>query len=222
MAAALQEFEVAIARLTEPLNGQYPRPWITELSNPLSANVFVVGKNQAKGYESSRISHKRHVDALFNRDGESCRRVYDEMTGCRPSPTRQNIDRFRKILAAEGVTRVLETNVVCYATPMSSDLRLPQHRSGALRGTEIFQALLHFVKPKVLIAHGAGTRNTLGNLLGASLPAPPVRSGDPRAAIVEDMKIFTIPSLAPPQWNHWHGWAEQYLANVAKAVVSAL
>jgi len=222
MAAVLEKFEVAITRLTEPLNGQYPRPWMTELGNPLSANVFIVGKNQAKGYESSRISHKRHVDALFNRHGESCRRVYDEMTGCSPSPTRQNIDRFRKMLASEGVRRVLETNVICYATPMGSDLRLPQHRGGALRGTEIFQALLHFVKPKVLIAHGAGTRNTLRKLLAASLPTPPERNGNPRVAIVEDMKIFVIRSLAPPQWNQWHRWAEQYLAKVAKEVASAL
>jgi hypothetical protein len=90
------------------------------------------------------------------------------------------------------------------------------------QNTEIFQALLHFVKPKVLIAHGAGTRDTLGKLLGASLPAPPAGNSKPRAAIAEDMKIFIIPSLAPPKWNHWHDWAEQYLAKVAKAVASAL
>ena len=74
----------------------------------------------------------------------------------------------------------------------------------------------------MLIAHGTGTRDTLGKLLGASLPAPPAANGDPNPAIVEDMKIFIIPSLAPPQWNHWHGWAEQYLAKVAKAAAGAL
>jgi hypothetical protein len=222
MAAVQEEFEVAFSRLTESLNGQYPRPWVTELADPLSANVFIVGKNQAKGYESSRLSHKRHVDALFNRGGESCRRVYDEMTGSKPSPTRQNTDWFRKILASVGITRVLETNVVCYSTPMSSDLRLPEHRGGAPRGTEIFQALLHFVRPKVLIAHGTGTRNTLATLLGASLPAPPAENSDPHPAIVGDMTVFIVPSLAPPQWNRWHGWAEQYLAKVAKAAASAL
>lgn len=222
MAAAQEQFEVAITRLTEPLNGQYPRPWMTELADPSSATVFIVGKNQAKGYESGRLSHKRHVDALFNRSGESCRRVYDEMTGHSPSPTRQNTDRFRKILATEGITRVLETNVVCYSTPMSSELRLPEHRGGTVRGTEIFRALLHFVKPKVLVAHGAGTRDTLSTLLGALLPAPPVGNGDPQPTIVRGMKIFIIPSLAPPQWNQWHSWAEPYLAKVAKAAASAL
>jgi hypothetical protein len=195
---------------------------MTELADPIAANVFIVGKNQAKGYESGHLSHKRHVDALFNRGGESCRRVYDEMTGNSPSPTRQNTDRFRKILASEGVTQVLETNVVCYSTPMSSDLRLPEHRGGTVRGTEIFRALLHFVKPKVLVAHGAGTRDSLAFLLGALLPAPPHENDTPKPAIFQGMTIFVVPSLAPPQWNQWQRWAEPYLAKVAKAAASAL
>lgn len=80
----MSQFEDAIRRLTEPLNGQFPRPWMTELKEPLSANVFIVGKNQAKGYEVGRLTHERHMKALFNRGGESCRRVYDEMTGFSP------------------------------------------------------------------------------------------------------------------------------------------
>ena len=148
--------------------------------------------------------------------------MYDEMTGFRPSPTRQNTDDFRKTLASEGIVRVLETNVVCYSTPMSRDLRLPQHSGGTVRGSEIFQALLHFVKPKVLIAHGAGTRKLLSTFLDASLPAPPVQNGDPQPVTVRDMKIFIIPSLSPPQWYQWHGWAEQYLAKVAKVTARAL
>lgn len=222
MVTGVQEFEVAISRLTEPLNGQFPRPWMTDLSDPLSANLFIVGQNQAKGYESSRLTHTRHIDALFNRAGESCRRLYDEMTGFRPSPTRQNTDRLRKVLASAGITRVLETNVICYSTPMSSDLRLPQHSGGTVRGTEIFLALLHFVKPRILIVHGAGTRDTLAALLSSSLPAPPTANTDPRPTTVGDMSIFVIPSLAPPKWNQWYGWADQYLAKVAKAAAGAL
>ena len=218
----LHEFEAVIARLTEPLNGQFPRPWMTDLTNPLSANVFIVGKNQAKGYGCGHISHKRHVDALFNRSGESCRRVYGEMTGYRPSPTRQNIDYFRSVLAAEGITQVLETNVICYSTPMSSDLRLPNHRGGAVRGTEIFLALLHFVKPKVLVVHGSGTRDTLVKLLKAPLPAPSITNNDPVPSVIGEMSIFVIPSLAPPQWNHWHTQASPYLAKVAIAAASVL
>jgi hypothetical protein len=222
MDTAKDQFETVISRLTEPLNGQYPRPWMTDSTNPLSASLFIVGKNQANGYGVERLTHRRHMDALFNRAGESCRRVYVEMTGFSPSPTRVNIDRFRALLAQEGVVGILETNVVCYSTPMSSDLRLAQHKGGTVRGTDIFRALLHFVKPKVLVAHGAGTRNTLGQLLGVTLPAPPTAPTDPRAEFVGGMKVFVIPSLAPPQWNQWSGWAEPYLTKVAKAVASAL
>jgi hypothetical protein len=216
------QFETAISQLTEPLNGQYPRPWMTDSTNPLSASLFIVGKNQAKGYGVERLTHQRHMNSLFNRAGESCRRVYDEMTGFSPSPTRVNTDRFRAVLAKEGIIGILETNVVCYSTPMSSDLRLPQHTGGTVRGTDIFRTLLHFVKPRVLVAHGSGTRDTLAQLLGAPLPAPPTTSTEPLATVVEGMKVFVIPSLAPPQWNQWSGWAESYLAKVAKAAASAL
>lgn len=216
------DFEDAISKLTEPVNGQYPRPWMTDLTDPLSADVFLVGKNQRNGYETSRLTHERHLAALFNRNGESCRGVYDEMTAHRPSPTRVNADRFRKALAVEGVSRVLETNVVCYSTPMSSDLRLPQHKGGSIRGSNIFLALLHFIQPKVLIAHGTGTRDTLTQLLGSSLPTPPASVTEAQPVIVGALKVFVIPSLAPPQWNQWKNWAEPYLTNVAKAVASAL
>jgi hypothetical protein len=195
---------------------------MTDLTDPLSASLFIVGKNQAKGYESERLSHKRHVDALFNRSGESCRRVYDEMTGFSPSPTRKNTDYFRRVLATAGITRVLETNVICYSTPMSRDLQLPQHRGGAVRGTEIFLALLHFVKPKVLVVHGSGARDTLVTLLGKPLPSPTNTNSDPVATVIGDMSIFVIPSLAPPQWNRWHSWADQYLAKVATAAAGRL
>ena len=222
MSLASEQFENAIVRLTEPLNGQYPRPWMTELADPLSATVFIVGKNQAKGYDADRISHERHLDALFNRSGESCRGLYNEMTGNSPSPTRRNTDRFHSILASHGIARVLETNVVCYSTPMSSALRLAEHRGCSVRGTEIFQTLLHFVRPRVLVAHGAGTRETLSVLLGEALPPVPKEHDEPEPVIVNSLKIFVIPSLAPPQWNQWQGWASPYLDKVARAAASAL
>ena len=216
-----QLFEAAITQLTKPLNGQFPRPWMTDLTDPLTASLSIVGKNQAKGYGTDKLTHRRHIDALFNRSGESCRRLYEEMTGFSPSPTRVNINRFRVVLSGEGIEEILETNVVCYSTPMSSDLRLPQHKSGTVRGTDIFHALLHFVKPKVLVAHGSGTRDTLGRLLGRPLPAPPTELAEPQSTDIDGIKVFAIPSLAPPRWNHWDGWADAYLAKVAKAAASA-
>ncbi|WP_147376827.1 hypothetical protein [Noviherbaspirillum saxi] len=216
------EFESVIAQLTQPINGQLPRPWMTDVSDPISANVFIVGKNQRNGFDSSRLSHTRHLDALFNRRGESCREVYDEMTNGNPSPTRLNTDRFRELLRSVGVSQVLETNVICYSTPMSAHLQHHEHRGGALRGTEIFTTLLRFVKPRILIAHGSGTCETLGKVLNRTLPPIPTALTTPSPVDVGEMTIFTIPSLAPPKWNAWKSWADEYLKNISKAVANAL
>jgi hypothetical protein len=136
-----EEFEARIRELTRPLNGQYPRPWMTALTDPLSAGAFVVGRNQAKPYLTSRINHDRFMDALFNRHGESCRGLYDELFPD-PSPTRTNTDRFTSMLADRGVIHVLETNVCCYSTAMSNELSEPIHAGGQCRGKEIFRTLL--------------------------------------------------------------------------------
>jgi hypothetical protein len=84
-----ETLEAGIWELTRPLNDQYPRPWMTDSTDPASAKVFVIGKNQAKGFQIKSIrDHKRHIDALYNRSGETCRGLYDEITGGKPSPTR--------------------------------------------------------------------------------------------------------------------------------------
>lgn len=222
MSARCDQFEATIARLTQPINGQYPRPWMSDLTDPLTASLFVLGKNQARGYPVDCLSHHRHLDALFNRNGESCRGLYNEITGNTPSPTRKNTDLFRSMLTANGITQVLETNVVCYSTPMSNDLRMPRHAGGSMRGTEIFEALLHWIKPKVLIAHGAGTQEMLSAALGVALPRPPTCPADPQPTAVGGVTVFVVPSLAPPKWNHWSAWAPEYLAKVATASAHAL
>ena len=218
MSSHKSEFERVITNLTLPINGQFPRPWMTDLTDPLDATVFIVGKNQAKTYPETRLDHARHLNGLFNRSGETARRIYDEITAGKRSPTRANTDNLRGLLNAAGVTRILETNVVCYSTPMSGDLHRRQHAGGAAKGTEIFLALLHFIKPKVLIAHGAGTHDALAKVLGVSLPIAPTLLTDPQSATVKDMTVFTIPSLAPPEWNKWCTWAPEFLARVATAV----
>lgn len=204
--------------MTRPLNGQYPRPWMTDLADPGSARVFIVGRNQAKTYDAGSTTHERHIDALFNRNGESCRALYAELTGGRASATRQNTDDLRAQLAAHGVESVLETNVVCYSTPMSLDLGLPQHQGGKLRGSEIFRALVSLIRPSVMIAHGKGTVSDLGQVLGIALPIVELDNlaPEPLAVPVGGMIIFPIPSLAPPEANKWD--RAGYLPRVARAV----
>lgn len=213
----MNQFEAVVKQLTLPLNGQYPRPWMTKLSDPTQARVFVVGKNQAKGYRVEDVgSHARHLDALFNRNGESNRGLYDEITGGSPSPTRLNIEGLTARLEQLGVPEVLETNVICYSTPMSCDLTLPTHAGGRERGQEIFRALLHFIRPSVLIVHGAGAGRKLAKLLGVDLPGPPTAPHEIRRQATADGTVFVIPSLAPPEYNKWSSWAPDYLDRIAQ------
>ncbi|OGT71054.1 MAG: hypothetical protein A3H44_12420 [Gammaproteobacteria bacterium RIFCSPLOWO2_02_FULL_57_10] len=218
----MSELERVMSLLTQPVGGQFPRPWMTDLQNPESANVFVIGKNQANGFEISKITHKRHLDALFNRGGESCRGLYDEITGYSPSPTRTNTDRMRSLLKQAGVDKILETNVVCFSTPMSADLKFSHNISGAAKGKEIFAALLSIVKPKVLIVHGAGASKELSAVLNADLPTEPKEGSKAHGAKVAGYTVFVIPSLAPPAFNKWSRWSGPYLQSLAKEVAKSL
>lgn len=212
-------FEETIQQLTRPVNNQYPRPWMTKLADPTSARVFIVGKNQAKGYPVERVGDQaRHLDALFNRNGQSSRKLYDEITGGEPSPTRLNTDGLTRRLEELGVPEILETNVICYSTPLSSHLSLPAHAGGRERGQEIFQALLHFIRPAVLIVHGTGAAKKLAKLLETELPAPPTTPEDPQRKETSQGTVFVLPSLAPPAYNKWSSWAPSYLERVAQAV----
>lgn len=207
--------ETAVRELTTPLNGQFPRPWMTSLTAPTSARLFTVGKNQRNGYDVAQVgSHDHFIGTLFNRGSETCRSLYDRIVG-EASPTRKNTDQLVSLLAQRGVTQVLETNVICYSTPMSADLRSVHHVGGAARGTEIFKLLVHLIKPQVLIAHGADTSRKLGKLLGYLLPAPPLEPGAPRPTEVGSMTVFVIPSLAPPASNKWSIWCHEHLSAVS-------
>ena len=158
------EFEQVVARLTRPLNGQYPRPWMTRLADPLQAKVFVVGKNQAKPFPEVLVrSHAEYLDCLFNRNGRSCRGLYDRATGGAPSPTRKNIDRLGEMLRRAGVDGVLETNVICYSTGMSPELERLEHAEGKDRGRLIFRTLLEHIRPPVIIAHGSSGARGIAN-----------------------------------------------------------
>lgn len=216
------ELEAEVRRLTNPINGQYPRPWMTSLRNPGEADVFIIGKNQRNGYDAAKVgSHHHYVDTLFNRGSETCRALYDRMVGS-PSPTRKNTDAFARLLSDRGVTRVIETNVICYSTQMSADLRSAHHIGGAERGNEVFKVLLRLIQPEVLIAHGSDTARKLGNVLGRNLPAPPERPGDSRPVRIGEAVLFVIPSLAPPAFNRWSSWSTYHLAAISDQVADII
>ena len=216
------KLEDELRRLTTPINGQYPRPWMTTSKTPWSADVFIVGRNQKNGFPVDVVgSHESYLDTLFNRNGRSCRGLYDEIVA-KTSPTRSNTDRLTAKLRAGGVTNVIETNVICYSTPMSSDLRSVENKGGTERGTEIFRTIFDFIKPRVLVVHGAGSAKDLGRLLGTVLPAEPTLPEVTARATVNGTAIWVIPSLAPPRWNSWIRWADQHLDLVCRQVTRHL
>jgi hypothetical protein len=173
-------------------------------------------------------SHDDYIDALFNRNDRSCRKLYEQLRGDDgPSPTRKNLDKLRKYLAREGLTDVVETNVICYSTPMSSDLTEMKNKGGKVVGRQIFEEILAIIRPKILIAHGAGTAKELGRVLSARLPAAASNQADDVscARVHTHLRgesyapiVFVISSLAPPAWNAWQKWAEPHLAETCAQV----
>lgn len=135
------QLQAALRKLTVPINGQYPRPWMTASATPWASRVFTVGRNQRNGFLADLAGdHDKYLDALFNRNGQSCRELYDRLVG-KPSPTRTNTGRLVAGLRNVGVSDVIETNVICYSTAMSADLSLTEHDGGFHRGSEIFQVV---------------------------------------------------------------------------------
>ena len=212
------EFEEKIRELTEPFNGQLPRPWMTCMNHPLEADVFIVGMNQRKGYPAKDIPHQRHLDALFNRNGESCRGLYDETTEGKPSRTRRNIDDLVARLNRHNIHNILETNVICYSTVMSADLSTRAHAGGAGKGEEIFGYLLSEITPTILVVHGVRSVERISTILKINRLKVP-RSADETCDVqTEQHLVIPIPSLAPPGFNIWSSWSDGYLDKVVNRV----
>lgn len=234
----MSEFEQRVVEWTKPVNGQYPRPWTSRTKDPSSARVFLVGRNQATPFLTSQMTHEEVIDALLSRGGPSLAALYLRARAekdAKPSRTRQNIETFVNRLCDRGISDILETNVVCYATSMSSDLNRHEHTEGKGRGRQIFSELLRVVQPSVLIAHGAGTLGDLSRSLGdqplatapttlesgasstvVTLPTPAGRD------VPQQALVISIPSLAPPGWNRWSKWAQAHLEAVADTVAATL
>jgi hypothetical protein len=206
-AVGQEEFERTLRGLTRPVAGQYPRPWMTNSRAPLYADVFIVGRSQPYGYPVEEAGDPaEYHDALFNRNGRSCRDLYSRISGNGVSPARRNLDALSARLWSKRLNNVLETNVLCEAAPGD---------------TEIFTFLLEAIKPRVLIAHGAGTVRELELVLNSRIAAPRTEPGPVPATVVSrsrttPLAVISIPSLIPPAWNRWESWADEHLDAVAE------
>jgi hypothetical protein len=222
----MSPLEAAIRRLTTPINGQFPRPWMTNTAHPENARIFVVGYNPATEFPVEKVGYEDFIDALFKRNDKSCRKLYELVRGD-DSRTRENIDILRENLAQEGLNDVVETNVICYSTPKRSDLTKEKHKGGKVRGKQIFEEILAIIRPKILIAHGKGTAKELRRVLSKELPAEASSQVDgvKCARIHTQLRgesyaptVCVIPSLGLPRWNYWMTWAEPHLAETCAQV----
>lgn len=214
----MDKFEQRIRELTEKINGQYPRPWMTDLKDPSCAEVFIVGSTQATAYRSDCVDYERFIDSLFNRNDQRCREFYEEYGTCyagetKPSLTRINIEMFTLKLKKVGVYSVLETNVVCYGGHS-------EYKGSVTRGKEIFRTLIREIRPKAVILHGVGVCDEFCSLFDLSLQLRPPNTKDEFVQKELDLgsQVFVIPSLAPPESNKWQNWRCAYLNEVAKRV----
>ncbi|RJG02001.1 hypothetical protein D3878_10770 [Noviherbaspirillum sedimenti] len=198
------------------------------MRDPQNAKVFIIGKNQATPFTIEKVgSHERHIDALFNRNGETCDELYHAVRDGKSSRSRPVIETLTTRLAQQGIHEVLETNVICYSTPMSRDLAQEVHAGGTKRGEEIFHTLLKVIQPPILIAHGQSVRTALEQSLGQPLPRLPE---NPTSDVVSTELHFgnyrpvvmVIPSLAMPQANKWASWRPAHLDSLAEKVARVL
>lgn len=219
----MTDLEAQLRPILAPLpygGGEYLRPWMTTSRQPLDCKVWVVGANPAKTFPASQVgSFEDYIDALFNRNGKSMRRLYDTITEGRPSRTRHNLDRVTLALSQAGIEDVLETNLNCYPTRMSADLNAPSRREGRDRGEQIFSALLEAIEPKVFWLHGSGASKRFRR---DHLPTLPRRANDQSLCLHEaDGRLFLLtPSLAPPAFNAWKRQFEGVLADACRTIKS--
>ena len=206
---------------TQSVNGQRLHLYTTRMTHPESARVGLLGFNQVTGFHADKVSPDQYVAAML--DGQRGRALYERVRGNRgPSRTRQNIDRVSERLGGD----VLEFNVVCYATSMSSDLTQAKNPGGKAAGWQACLDVLIAACLPVLIVHGSRAAKELGRMLSVSLPSAASKRTDgvsyrhvqtQLGGLPYTPLVFVIPSLAPPAWNRWQKWAEPHVAEVAAA-----
>ena len=207
----MTEFEKLIRELIGPFGSQVLRPWMTDLDDPESANVFVVGINQATTYPANML--ERHIDALFNRNGETNRSLYSEIRSGASSPTRKATEKLTRALQEKGL-KVIETNVFCSSTPKYKDLTITEKS----RGFSIFQTVYSTIQPKVLIVHGEPTRKELNRRMGWAIPKPQLPPQAPIVSWQKQVAIIPQSTLSPAPNRGFNNWGKAHSEKHFKAV----
>lgn len=182
--------EDRIRALTKKRNGAYPRPWMTDI-DPEQADVLIVGASSAETFHVAAIgSHDQFIDALWNRNGLTCRRMYDAAT-TKPSRTRPNLDRLSGMLAEHKLTS-LQTNVACASG--RSDAKVPKKERA--HGTELFKAVMMHVPWKAMILYGVRVSKRFGIALDLNMPSVPPPDSAPVSVQFHGRPVYISPTLA--------------------------
>lgn len=191
----MTELERAIRAMTVPRNGAYPRPWTTD-TDPEQADVLIVGASSAKTFNVADVgSHETFLDALWNRNGHTCRAMYSAATE-KPSPTRGNLDRLSKMLAAYKLTS-LQTNVTCASARYDAEV-LKEDRT---HGAELFKAVVAHVPWKAMIVYGVGASEEFGKAFGLEMLPVPFPESIPVLTRFQGRPVFVSPTLAFPAYR---------------------
>lgn len=181
--------------MTMPRNGAYPRPWTTD-SDPTAVDVLIVGASSAKKFYVADVgSHEQFLDGLWNRNGRTCRAMYDAATK-RPSRTRGNLDRLSAMLAVRGLTS-MQTNVSCASAPYDAEVS----NEDRIHGTELFKAVVEYVPWKVMIVYGAGASEALGRAFGVVMPMVPDPQSPAVWTTIHERPVYVSPTLAYPAYR---------------------
>jgi hypothetical protein len=188
-------FEDRIRALTVPREGTYPRPWTTD-TDPTQADVLIVGASSAKTFRVADVGHhERFLDALWNRNGRTCRAMYDSAT-LKPSPTRPNLDRLSQMLAAHGLTS-LQTNVTCASARYDAEVS----QKDRAHGTLLFKTVVTHVRWNAMIIYGVGATERFGKAFGLAMPTILSPDNAPVLRVVYDRPVFVSPTLASPGYR---------------------
>jgi hypothetical protein len=213
-----------IKKLTEPINGQYPRPWTTNLPHPMDAEGMIVGMNQATSYLVTDMSHEKFLNAHFGKGLNS----YDLYRSVRSeeSKTRINIE----VLAACLKRPLLESDVICYSTPRAKHLSNAEHRGGKERGIAIFKTVFGFIQPSFTVVWGKAAQTEFLSAVKRSSTIRDQLIEEEGFAVYQmkfdratlhpglngafNTKVFFIRSIAWPEWAKWKNDAPRIFGKI--------
>jgi uracil-DNA glycosylase len=136
----LREFRSQLQKIEKRLPRRISWPFLCHES-PLICRIFIVGANPARQVEKPFWSFWN--DSRGFRKAEFIRKLEELPDGL--TRTRKYIEI---VADAAGPRDTLETNIYPYAKPRARDLTAEEKR------TDVFEFLLHTIKPRVVLAHG--------------------------------------------------------------------